>query len=216
MNSTANIESEPKERSIQPILVPLLLAVVIHLLLLTTLLTLTPTRNVTPEPPTAATIVVQLRELPMPPSTQSEIAEAPPIEPTPAPPQLNEVRIEPKPTVVATVEAIEPKLDLDIVREQIRQQINRGIKPKKPAALGRFIAKELPENWTRKAVSYTPGMFKGAELPTRAIVLDRWRSPGGALSTRTKLPNGNIICSSREQHNPLDRYSSPIWMHRAC
>jgi len=99
---------------------------------------------------------------------------------------------------------------------QLLMQLQANQVIKNNAVLGKFSSHDLPDNWTRKAVVYIPGMFKAAELPTKAIVLDKWKNMDGSQQNKIKLPNGDIVCGRREAHNPLDIYSMPIWMYHSC
>ncbi|MCF6225085.1 MAG: hypothetical protein L3J22_02125 [Xanthomonadales bacterium] len=104
----------------------------------------------------------------------------------------------------------------DYLHSQLIQQLQENRKLTKSARLGEFNSQKLPENWTRKAVSYTPTMFRAAQLPIKAIVLDQWKSSDGVMQNRIKLPNGNIVCGSRAVEDPFDIFSMPIWMYRSC
>lgn len=82
----------------------------------------------------------------------------------------------------------------------------------------------LPGNWTQDALP--------AKLATRENLLDpltyygsagteTWKSPDGALHSRTTLPDGTIVCS--DQYDTADvpgeietRFSSKIMLHKVC
>ncbi|MCF6262010.1 MAG: hypothetical protein L3J24_00230 [Xanthomonadales bacterium] len=104
----------------------------------------------------------------------------------------------------------------DYLHSQLIQQLQENRMLTKSARLGKFNSRKLPENWTRKAVSYTPGMFRSAQLPLKAEILDQWNSPDGGMQNRVKLPNGDVVCGNLAAHNPLDIYSMSIWMYRSC
>ncbi len=209
-------ESRNKAQRRQPITLPLIFAVLIHSVLLIALSNLIPAKQIKKSLPVAE-ISVRLQKPPIylpiktPPKTQTpreQLAETQPVK------EDQKSSIDATPSTSIAVETSTTQLDYDLIREQVSELKNP--ETLEPAALGKFTARELPSNWTRKAVSYTPGMFKAAELPTKATVLDSWKSADGTANTRIKLPNGDIICGRREQQNPLDIYSMPIWMHRAC
>jgi len=104
----------------------------------------------------------------------------------------------------------------DYLHSQLMQQLQENRNLIKSARLGKFNSQKLPENWTRKAVSYTPGMFRSAQLPFKAEILDQWKNADGGMQNRVKLPNGDVVCGNLAAHNPLDIYSMPIWMYRSC
>lgn len=101
------------------------------------------------------------------------------------------------------------------LRTQLLVQLKRA-QDTNTSVLGEFSSRDLPDNWTRKTVDYTPGMFKAAELPTKAVLLDEWKSGDGSMHTKIKLPNGDTVCGSSQTHNPLDIYSMPIWTYHSC
>ncbi len=213
-------DSRNKATRKQPIVIPLIFAVLIHVVLLSALSNRIPTKQTEKLTPVAE-ITVRLEKPPIdlpvetpaePLEASEQLAETPPVkeaQQTPIEPISKDI-----PSTDMPIETRSAVLDYELIREQLSEL--PSLKTVKPRTLGKFITNNLPDNWTRKAVSYTPGLFKAAELPTKAIVLDKWKSADGTSNTRIKLPNGNIVCSSRKQENPLDIYSMPIWMHQAC
>ncbi|MBE9549815.1 MAG: hypothetical protein IMF09_10460 [Proteobacteria bacterium] len=210
---------------------PLILALAIHFVFILMLARHTPvwqnTEKPKHEPAETAMLSVSLKHIfPAHPEADLTIPEP-----------ENREKTEPLPVIEKPTEAVIPREPLpqktQVVQESMPQhparlissqelhsQLLRQLKPNRDAnnhaVLGKFSSHDLPKNWTRKAVDYTPGMFKAAELPTKAIVLDQWRNTDGSVQNKIKLPNGDIVCGSRAAHNPLDIYSMPIWMYRSC
>jgi hypothetical protein len=211
---------------------PLILALVIHLVFVFMLARLTPSwqeledekhqipENVTlsvslqrpiPEPPDAETPEQQIPEKTRPPEP-AEVPIPAIVPPEPAPQQMAEAESAKPPEQTSSAQL----LSTEDFRSQLLQQLLDNRNTNTPLRLGTFRSHELPANWTRKAIDYTPGMFKAAELPTRAIVLDQWQNMDGSQQNKVKLPNGDVVCGSLAAQNPLDIYSLPIWMYHSC
>lgn len=65
------------------------------------------------------------------------------------------------------------------LRSALLQQLQSNHDAANKPELGKFTANKLLANWTRKAVDYTPGMFKDAERKQRisfsgAVVVESW------------------------------------------
>lgn len=223
---------------------PLFFALLIHLVFILMLAKLTPawqdSSEDKPAKPALSSLSVSLRlspsEIAKPEENKSEPEPEPEPELKPAPPlvaeavnkpaPLNEKEIPQTTRANTTDEEKTPAPELqqsatlsispDYLHSQLIQQLQKNRNLAKSARLGEFNNREIPENWTRQAISYTPGMFKSAQLPAKAIILDQWKSPDGSMQNKIKLPNGDVVCGNLAAHNPLDIYSLPIWMYRSC
>lgn len=212
--------------------IPLILALAIHLVFIFMLARLTPTWQELEDEkhhgPEIVTLSVSLQQsIPAPPEAETPEQQIPekikphePVEaPTPAivspesaPPQMAETESAKPPEQTSSAKL----LSTEELHSQLLQQLQDNRDTNMPVRLGTFRSYDLPANWTRKAIDYTPGMFKAAELPTRAIVLDQWQNMDGSQQNKVKLPNGDVVCGSLAAHNPLDIYSLPIWMYHSC
>ncbi|MCF6226843.1 MAG: hypothetical protein L3J22_11170 [Xanthomonadales bacterium] len=108
------------------------------------------------------------------------------------------------------------------IRDALLQQLQSNLDAINKPELGKFTANKLPANWTRKAIDYTPGMFKNAERKQKvnfsgAVVVESWRGTDGSFNTKMRLTNGKMICGSRALGNAFDSFSgSPSWMFVFC
>ncbi|MBE9550156.1 MAG: hypothetical protein IMF09_12185 [Proteobacteria bacterium] len=108
------------------------------------------------------------------------------------------------------------------LRSALLQQLQSNHDAANKPELGKFTANKLPDNWTRKAVDYTPGMFKGAERKQRisfsgAVVVESWRGTDGSFNTKMQLANGKMICGSRALGNAFSNFSaSSTWVFFYC
>ena len=198
---------------------PFVLALLIHLVFTIMLSRLTPVwREIETHKP-ADTMRPQLtvsiqNNRPKRPETEQIAPQPEPSEPEEVPQPVKD-----KPAVITQADN-----DSDIInkpvneelRAQLLQQLVKSQLNSNTVQLGQFSNHALPTNWTRKAISYTPGIFKAAELPSRAIVLDQWKNADGSMQNKIKLPNGDVVCGNLGAHNPLDIYSMPIWMYQSC
>lgn len=223
---------------------PLFLAVLIHLIFIAMLARHTPTwqkpKVDKPSKPILSELSVSLQPAPIEieKPVEKEPGPKPELEPKPEPELMPEPDLKP-PVVKAAIEPPalrENEIEREVItntsieeesptamaissnrlHSQLIQQLQNNRNLAKNAKLGTFNSRVLPGNWTRQAVSYTPGMFRAAQLPGKAVVLDQWKSPDGGMQNRVKLPNGDVVCGNLTAHNPLDIYSMPIWMYRPC
>ena len=210
--------SETKQQRAQPIVVPLFLALIVHTLLLISLSTAVPTKP-TKKEKSRKLLSVQLQQPPIINNSTKAIVENIAVEEPPLAKDLTTpAKIAPKVEnqLVEEGRSAGEEISSSLILQQAAEQTSLMLQQSSQQNLGKFVAHKLPENWTRTAVAYNPGIFRSAELPLKSVVLDSWKSVNGTSNVRTKLPNGDIICSSREQQNPLDLYSMPIWMHKSC
>jgi len=217
---------------------PLILALLIHLVFVVMLARITPAvkqppENILSKPLSSLSVSLQPIPAEIIKPVENEQSEPEPepvpvpiVKKTSQPPPVKEIEIAQAVTPKSATEEDnrmddqQPNTSLTMSSENLHklliQQLQDNRNLAKSAQLGKFTRLEFPANWTRKAVSYTPGMFRSAQLPTKAVVLDQWKSPDGGMQNRVKLPNGDVVCGNLAAHNPLDIYSMPIWMYRSC